>query len=41
MPVSTALAIGLVGVGLALLAVLGVTWRPTGVSPAVVLNDRE
>lgn len=41
MPPLTALLIGLVGVGLALLAVLGVTWGPTSVSPAVVLNDRE
>ena len=31
----------LAGVGLTLLAVLLVTWRPTQVSPAVVLNDRE
>jgi hypothetical protein len=41
MPAGTALVIGLIGVGLALLAVLGVTWKPTGVSPSVVLNDRE
>jgi hypothetical protein len=33
--------IGLAGVGLTLLTVLGVTWGPTHVSPAVVLNDRE
>lgn len=38
---ASALVIGLAGTGLALLAVLGVTWGPTGVSPAVVLNDRE
>jgi energy-coupling factor transporter ATP-binding protein EcfA2 len=37
----TALLIGLVGVGLALLAVLVSTWAPTGASPALVLYDRD
>ncbi len=38
---AAALLITLAGAGLALLSVMGVTWGPTGVSPAVVLNDRE
>ncbi|NMB90716.1 MAG: FtsX-like permease family protein [Chloroflexi bacterium] len=38
---AAAVFIGLAGVGLTLLTVLGVTWGPTHVSPAVVLNDRE
>jgi putative ABC transport system permease protein len=37
----TALAIGAVGVGLALLAVLASTWGPTGAAPAQVLYDRD
>ncbi len=36
-----AAAIGATGVALTLLTVLGATWQPTAVSPAVVLNDRE
>jgi len=36
-----ALVIGVVGVGLALLAVLASAWGPTGASPARVLFDRE
>ena len=37
----TAVVIGAVGVGLALLAVLAGTWGPTGASPAQVLYDRD
>jgi len=33
--------IALLGVGLILLTVVLATWRPTGASPALVLNDRE
>ncbi|MEP7357417.1 MAG: hypothetical protein ABI847_09290, partial [Anaerolineales bacterium] len=33
--------IALAGVGLILLTVALTTWAPTGVSPAIVLNDRE
>jgi predicted lysophospholipase L1 biosynthesis ABC-type transport system permease subunit len=33
--------VGLAGVGLILLTVALATWGPTGVSPAIVLNDRE
>jgi putative ABC transport system permease protein len=40
MPPQVAALIGLVGVGLTLLTVLAVAWRPTQVSPVVVLNDR-
>jgi putative ABC transport system permease protein len=35
-----ALLIGLLGLGLTLLAVLAVTWGPTRTSPVVVLNER-
>ena len=35
-----ALVILVVGVGLTLATVLAATWRPTGVSPVVILNDR-
>lgn len=37
----TAALIALTGVGLILLTVLAMTWGPTRVSPAIVLNDRE
>ena len=35
-----ALVILVVGVGLTLATVLAATWRPTAVSPVVILNDR-
>ena len=41
MPFTSALTIGLVSVGLTLLTVLAVTWKPACVSPIVVLNERE
>lgn len=39
-PASAAL-IAVTGIGLILLTVVAATWGPTGVSPAIVLNDRE
>nr|HPL29155.1 ABC transporter permease [Anaerolineae bacterium] len=40
MPPQMAALIGLAGVGLTLLTVLAVAWRPVQVSPVVVLSDR-
>jgi putative ABC transport system permease protein len=37
---SSVFLIVLCSIGLTLLTVLGVTWRPTGVSPLVILNER-
>ncbi len=41
LPLSTAGGIAAFSVGLILAVVLWVTWRPTSISPAFVLNDRE
>ena len=37
---SMAAGVVLLGFGLTLATVVGVTWQPTRVSPAVILNDR-